>query len=515
MKPTLVARVRENAGLLLVLKMAFLGVVLLLFLIPLFLVRSLIEERAGYRRTAEDEVISLWGGEQTVGGPLLVVPYLVRQKGEGGKIVESTAQAFFLPETLEVTVQAAPEKRRRGIFEVTLYSAEVHVEGSFRRPELTANAGAAGFAGWRIRPEDVLWGEAQLAVELPALRGLTEQVALSWTAGGRTEEVRFQAGTAPLGLFGPSAEGGGIRAPLPEARAGGRFALDLLLKGGRSLGFLPLGEDTRVRLSSPWPSPRFSGAFLPATRSVGEEGFEAEWHVISLGRGYPQAWRAGEVGPEVVTASRFGVDLMVPADAYRKVLRSVKYGILFVLLPFLVFFLFEAFSGRRVHALQFLLVGFAECLFYLLLLSVSEHLGFEFTYLLAALATVALVSFYAGFVLGDRRRGLLLAPVLGASYAFLYAALQSQDYALLIGSLGLFAILAGVMEVLADVEHDLHAGGDNRRDAQDPPLQTGFAQALAEDDNQSGQCSQECYRRAMIQAEGLQEERGGGIHGSV
>jgi len=214
----------------------------------------------------------------------------------------------------------------------------------------------------------------------------------------------------------------------------------------------------------------------------------------------------------VVAASRFGVDLMVPADTYQKSLRSVKYGILFVLLPFLVFFLFEAFSGRRVHSL---LVGFSECLFYLLLLSVSEHLGFGITYLLAALATVALVSFYAGFVLGDRRRGLLLAPVLGASYAFLYAALQSQDYALLIGSLGLFAILAGVMEVLADVEHDLHAGGDNRRDAQDPPLQTGFAQALAEDDNQSGQCSQECYRRAMIQAEGLQEERGGGIHGSV
>ena len=141
----------------------------------------------------------------------------------------------------------------------------------------------------------------------------------------------------------------------PEDRAGGRFALDLRLKGGRSLGFLPLGKDTRVRMSSPWPSPRFSDAFLRATRSVREDGFEAGWHVISLGRGYPQAWRAGEVGPEVVAASHFGVDLMVPADTYRKILRSVKYGILFVLLPFLVFFLFEAFSGRRVHALQYLL----------------------------------------------------------------------------------------------------------------------------------------------------------------
>jgi inner membrane protein len=158
------------------------------------------------------------------------------------------------------------------------------------------------------------------------------------------------------------------------------------------------------------------------------------------------------VEPAALAASRFGVDLMVPVDTYQKVLRSVKYGILFVLLPFLMFFLFESFSGRRVHPMQYLLVGFAECLFYLLLLSVSEHLGFGPTYLLASLVTVALISFYAGFALGDRRRGLLFAPVLAAAYGFLYAALQSEDYALLIGSLGLFAILAGVMILTRKVD---------------------------------------------------------------
>jgi inner membrane protein len=384
-----------------------------------------------------------------------VVPYLVRHRDEKGKVLESTELAFFLPDELEVQVQATPQKRQRGIFEVTLYTAELHLTGAFRPPS------PARFAAWRVAPGDVLWEEAYLALELPSPRGLADRVHLAWSQAGRMEEADFQAGTALLGVFDGSpeleglsgpAEAGGIRAPLAGARTGGRFTLDLRLKGGRSLSFLPLGEQTRVRMSSPWPAPRFSGAFLPASRQLLSSGFQAEWYVVSLSRGYPQAWREGEVRPQALQASRFGVDLMVPVDTYQKVLRSVKYGILFVLLPFLVFFLFEVFSGRKVHAMQYLLVGFAECLFYLLLLSVSEHLGFAWTYLLAALATLGLIAFYAGFALGDRRRGLLLAPVLAAAYAFLYAALQSEDYALLIGTLGLFVILAGLMILTRKVD---------------------------------------------------------------
>jgi inner membrane protein len=445
-KKTLVERMRENGGVSLVLKMLFLGLLLLLFLIPLGLIRGLVEEREGYRRAAEDEVIGQWGGEQTVAGPFLVVPYVSRRQDEKGKVVEATELAFFLPEELEVTVQATPQKRRRGIYEVTLYTAELCLTGRFRPPA------PAAFAGWRVAPGDVRWEEAYLALELPSPRGLAERVRLAWNQGGRAQEVDFQAGTAPLGVFTGTPEAGGIRAPLAGAQAGGRFTLDLRLKGGRSLSFLPLGGETRVRMSSPWPAPRFSGSFLPASRELLSSGFQAEWYVVSLSRGYPQAWRPGEVEPEALQASRFGVDLMVPVDTYQKVLRSVKYGILFVLLPFLVFFLFEVFSGRKVHAMQYLLVGFAECLFYLLLLSVSEHLGFGLTYLLAGLLTLGLIAFYAGYALGDRRRGLLLAPVLAAAYAFLYAALQSEDYALLIGSLGLFAILAGVMVLTRKVD---------------------------------------------------------------
>jgi inner membrane protein len=200
-----------------------------------------------------------------------------------------------------------------------------------------------------------------------------------------------------------------------------------------------------VQLSSTWPSPSFDGAFLPSERTVAEEGFEAEWSVLSLNRGYGQRWLRGQVESYAFLDSVFGVELMIPVDTYMKSLRSVKYGILFVLLPFLIFFLFEVAGNRRVHPFQYLLVGLAVCLFYLLLVSVSEHLNFDWTYLLASVATTALITFYSSAVLAAWRRAWIMSLVLASGYLFLYAALKSEDYALLIGSLGLFAILAVVM----------------------------------------------------------------------
>jgi inner membrane protein len=211
------------------------------------------------------------------------------------------------------------------------------------------------------------------------------------------------------------------------------------------LGFVPLGGETRAQLSSTWSSPSFDGAFLPSERSVGEEGFDAEWYVLSLNRGYGQRWLRGQVESHAFLDSVFRVELMIPVDTYLKSLRSVKYGILFVLLPFLIFFLFEVANNRRIHPFQYLLVGLAVCLFYLLLVSVSEHLSFDWTYLLASIATTALITFYSSAVLAAWQRAWIMALILGTGYLFLYAALKSEDYALLIGSLGLFVILAGVM----------------------------------------------------------------------
>ena len=397
------------------------------------------------RLEAEGEVIEKWGGEQTIAGPVVVVPYLKRVEVEDEKIEEYVELAYFLPDTLEITGTVDTDKRNRGIFEVTVYTADLQIVGTFSEPD---------FNDWRIAERDIFWEDAALVVELPDMRGLQERVTLQWD----TRMIPCSASQGELGLFG-----GEIRAPLErsalwqdrtaagsvstggEAVAGHTFSFELHLQGGRSLGFVPLGGETRVQLASSWPSPSFDGAFLPSERTVGEEGFSAEWTVLSLNRGYGQKWLRGQVDSYAFFDSVFKVELMIPVDTYMKSLRSVKYGILFVLLPFLIFFLFEVSGSRRVHPFQYLLVGLAVCLFYLLLVSVSEHISFDWTYLLASVVTTALITFYSSAVLAAWRRAWIMSLVLASGYLFLYAALKSEDYALLIGSLGLFVILAGVM----------------------------------------------------------------------
>jgi inner membrane protein len=432
-------------------KMLMIGVLLLVFLIPLQMIRSLIEERNATRMEAEGEIIRSWGGEQILAGPVVVVPYLYRIEDEEGQVEELVDRAFFLPEALVVSGSVDTEKRSRGIYEVTVYTTDLEVSGSFP---------ALDFRDWRIAEKDILWEDASLVVELPDMRGLQQRVTLQWDA----HRLPFTASQGELGLFG-----GEISAALPVGagdafRPGHSFSFGLHLQGGRSLSFLPLGEENRVHLVSTWTSPNFNGAFLPAERSYGEKGFEADWYVLSLGRGYSQSWLQGEVNEPVLLGSAFGVELMIPVDTYLKTLRSVKYGILFVLLPFLTFFLFETASGRRIHPFQYLLVGLAVCLFYLLLVSVSEHLSFDWTYLVSSLATVALITFYSAAVLSAWRRAWVLALVLGAGYVFLYAALKSEDYALLIGSLGLFVILSAVMVLTRKLDwYRLGAGKSGAR----------------------------------------------------
>jgi len=428
-------RIQDNAAAMTGLKLLLIGFLLLVFLIPLQMIRAQVEERSRTRTEAEEEVMGSWGGEQVVVGPMLVVPYLSHRKDEHGKIETFTERAYFLPDTLAVTGDVDTQTRSRGIYEVTLYSGELAFGGTLRAPDLS---------GWRIPAAEILWEEAALIVELTDMRGLQERVRLRW--GER--EVPFAAGRGELGCYA-----GQMRAALPHlgrepAGAPVPFSFTLALRGGRSLSFLPVGEENTVSLSSSWPSPSFEGAFLPTERTLGPEGFQGRWQILSLARAYPQAWRQGEVDFEVLLASRFGVRLMIPVDSYAKALRSVKYGILFVLLPFLVFFLFETFGGRRIHPMQYLLVGMAVSLFFLLLLSVSEHLGFAAAYLLAAVSTTALITVYSRAVLAAARRGgrdWVMAPVFAVGYLFLYFTLQSEDYALLIGSLGLFAVLGAVM----------------------------------------------------------------------
>jgi len=234
------------------------------------------------------------------------------------------------------------------------------------------------------------------------------------------------------------------------------FSIPLDINGSEGIFFAPFGVQNVVNLKSNWPDPGFRGAFLPATRSVRPDGFDASWRVSYYGRDYPQQWESRGGNDRYTTKSvgesRFGAQFLSVLDAYRYVERSIKYGVLFLVLVFTTFFLFEVTARQKIHPFQYLMVGAALCLFYLLLLSISEFIGFSWAYLAAAVASIVLITWYCRFFLGGGVRTMMIGAGLAGVYLFLYITLRQQDYALLMGAIALFIVLAVVMYVTRKVD---------------------------------------------------------------
>lgn len=404
----------------------------LILLIPTFMVEGLIHERESRQNEAVLEVSNKWGNQQTLSGPVLVLPYeQVFRDQKGQETSRQTGYLYFLPDELKVNGSVNPEKRYRGIFEVVLYSTQLALEGTFGPLVLDKHL-----------PADAIpqWDKAVLVLGIPDLRGLKEQVTLEW---GDQKIV------ADPGIPVPGLSESGIHVPLNLSaaqglgEAGQTFRLNAALKGSGSLFFTPMGKVSTVHVSSSWPDPSFTGAFLPDEKTISPSGFEANWKILNLNRNYPQQW-SSEKGYSF-TESAFGVEFLLPVDNYQKSTRSVKYAILFIGLTFLCVFFVEMRQSRRVHPFQYALIGLAMVIFYTLLVSFSEHIRFNPAYLLAASMTVGLTGLYARSLFQSTPMGLLIGGTLTTLYGFLFVTLQLQDYALLIGSLGLFAILATVM----------------------------------------------------------------------
>lgn len=413
-------------------KLALIGFLMSLLLIPMGMVKGLISEREQRRGEAEREVADKWGGPQVLGGPILTIPYRVYETDDKGKVDTSITYANFLPEELDVTGAMAPEVRHRGIFDVPLFQADLEIKGRFNQPS---------FAAWKVRAEDVVWEDAFLTLTVADLRNVADARPVDWAGQARV--------LAPENLPGSPVYGGlQTRVPLKAegpGEAGYAFGAKLKLNGSGSLRFLPMGKQTKVSIRSPWTTPSFSGAYLPADRSVDKAGFQANWKTLHLSRNFPQAWHESQITQKDWEGFAFGVDFLLPVDGYQKTERCAKYAVLFILLTFLVFFLYETFDRTRIHPLQYLLVGFALCLFYLLLLSLGEHIPFGYAYAAATLGVVGLITAYGFAILAARKRALGLGAMLTGLYGYLYTLLQMEDYALLMGSLGLFLILGAVM----------------------------------------------------------------------
>ena len=423
-------------------KALLIGALVLFLQIPVVLIWNLVSERDETRLSAQAEVTGKWGKAQEIHGPFLVVPYTYLQtttNNEGKvEVQERAGRATFLPRLLNITGELDVETRYRGIYEISVYRSRIEVEGQFDRPD---------FSGWDVESPTVMWDRAQLVFEISDARAIQNQARLRW----RNQEVDFEPGTGlrPSQTSGIHAPAGGLGQDSPLD-----FSCTLHLNGSMRLRFVPLGDNTEVRLEGNWPDPSFQGQWLPVERQVGPAGFSATWRIPHLGRNYPRSWQAGDNVPSI-TASEFGVDLLSPVDAYRQTERSLKYELLFLGLTFTVIWLFEVLGGLRLHVIQYALIGAAMCIFYLLEVSLAEHLGFAAAYSIAAAAVVALVVFYGFSILQSRGRTAVIGAVLTGLYSCLYVLLQIQDYALLIGSLGLFVVLAAVMYATRRV--DWHA----------------------------------------------------------
>ncbi|HJT74361.1 MAG TPA: cell envelope integrity protein CreD [Chitinophaga sp.] len=402
-------------------KALLIGILVLVLLIPTAMIMGLISEREQRQSEATGEVSEKWGNAQTITGPVLVIPY-VSKPGE-------TAIAVFLPEKLTINGELLPEIRRRGIYEVAVYGSHLQLSGSFPVPD----AGSLN-----IPVEALLLKEAYIAVGLSDMRGISNQAGIQWNG----KSYFFNPGV-PANILLPS--GMHTRIPLELSDSGltaSNFDINLELRGSRQLFFSPVGKTTAVNINSSWSDPKFDGAYIPVKHDVHAKGFAASWQVSNLNRNFPQSFTGSSHN---LHAADFGVKLFLPADGYQQSTRAVKYAILIIGLTFLVFYFIELLQRTSVHPLQYILIGLALCIFYTMLIALAEQLNFSIAYLIAGLLTIGLVTAYTASILRSARMALGIGGTLTILYGFIYVIIRSEDQALLMGSLGLFIILAVVM----------------------------------------------------------------------
>lgn len=438
----------------------------LALLIPLNAIHSTVWERQSRQAAVVQEVSASYAGAQTLAGPVLVLPYTLERTEVVLEDVPGTAPGkpaqvrreyqsriqgrwTLLPTLADWDTQASTDYKRRGLFKALVYDLAVRVSGRF---EVPANPSLPGSK----EGDKVVWGTPFVSVLIADTRGLSSAPKL--TLDGQTPSFRNGSGLVAM----PD----GIRAELPSMKPGADlslpFALTYSVRGTECASFIPLAETTRVALSSAWPHPSFSGAFLPTPKDqqIGPEGFKARWEITSLATKAPAAFvAAANEGRacEGACQESFGVRLVEPVNVYSMADRALKYGFLFVALSFAAFFLFEVLKSLRIHPAQYLLVGLALALFFLLLLSLSEHIPFGLAYAIAAGASIALQGFYLSHVLGSVRRGLGFAAMLAALFGALYGLLVNEDSALLMGSLLLFGLLT--LAMIATRKLDWYAVG--------------------------------------------------------
>ena len=410
------------------LKLITITILMLLLLIPAAMITSVIREREDLNAQAILEVSSKWAESQQINGPILTIPLIYEYQNDE-EIWQTTKYWHILPEALDINGEIEPEKLRRGIYEIVVYKSNLSFAGKFTLDHKLDRANL----------KEIKYDQSFLTIGISDLRGIEDQIILHWQG----QDLEVEPGSQI-----PDMIYAGVTINLPDIEHLLKTTVDfdcvIKLQGSRNMSFIPIGNTTNVNITSNWPSPSFNGSFLPDSREVTDKGFKANWKILQLNRNFPQTWIDTNQDKKMENAA-FGVDLILPLDDYQKSMRSAKYAVMTIALTFLIFFLVEILNRRKIHPFQYALVGIALCLFYVLLVSISEHSNFNFAYAISTIAIVTMITLYSLSVFKLRKLSILLVATLVGIYGFLFVTLQLVDYALLMGSIGLTLILGATM----------------------------------------------------------------------
>lgn len=413
-------------------KLGFILLLILLLMIPNAFISGLIHERSSLRFQTQNEISNTWGGEFTVAGPVMIIPYQTTYTDQKTGVSSVFDHKLYLaPERTDIDATATTEERKKSIYSTTLFTASCDMSAVFQLPEEAA---------FGDNTKSVDWSAATVFIPVRDPSALQSAVYLE---GASKKSKCTLASDKSLG----DGIAGVVDVTDLETIA---ISTQLSVRGSRLIEFLPTAADNTVKVTSDWPDPGFVGSNSPV-HDITSSGFSAEWTASEYSRAIPASWSDSDYRLSQGSQASFGVRLVQTVDHYQKNTRSVKYALLIISLSFLTFFFYEVLKGAQVHPLQYILVGLALSLFYLLLLSFSEHIGFNLAYGVAALCTVCLIGWYSKTMIGGRS-ALVLTGTLAGLYTYIFVLLQMENYALLAGAIGLFVILATVMALSRKME---------------------------------------------------------------
>jgi inner membrane protein len=431
-------------------RMLMVGFLTLILLIPLLFIEDLIRERAHRQTSVVNEINKQWGDEVLVYGPMLKIPYKVFKEkkvkdiatnNEFKEIVEETNYVYIFPETLNINSTINPEEKKRGIYRTSVYNGSVTMSGNFSTPD---------FKSLDIDTNNILWDKVIAVLKISNVKGIKDKIVMNMQ-GEYPLASKFSIEKDMYNeLTMNQLESKYVNISNIKQQKNESFTLSININGSERIQFIPIGKETTVNVKSNWKDANFFGEYLPYNSDkIHEDGFDAKWKVLDINRSFSQQYF--NAIPDLKEFA-FGVDFMIPVDEYQKSERSAKYGFLVIGLTFLIFFLIQTLSKINIHPFQYLMIGLALTMFYTLLISISEHSNFLKAYLIAGISVIALITLYSKTILKNIKFPIFIALSLTALYTFIFVIIQLENYALLVGSIGLFVILAIVMFVSKKID---------------------------------------------------------------